>query len=69
MDYYKSQGGRMQTKRLFEHGLENWNASAGPGNEPIPEVPKRLFYAWIEDWEWECLHHDDPEAEAKLLQK
>jgi Protein of unknown function (DUF 659) len=55
--------------QAFEHGLENWNASPGPGNEPIPEVPKRLFYAWIEDWEWECLHHNDPEAEAKLLQK
>jgi hypothetical protein len=51
----------------FDMGLENWD---GPlGNVPAPVVPKRLFKAWIEDWEWECIHHNDEVAEARLLQK
>ena len=51
----------------FDVGLENWNC--GPGEVPVPDVPKRLFNAWIEDWEWDCIHHKDSVTEAKLLQK
>ena len=50
-----------------EMGLENW--AGNPGNVPAPVVPKRLFKAWIDDWEWECIRHNDDVAEAKLLQK
>jgi hypothetical protein len=31
----------------FDMGLEDWNI--GFGDVPEPEVPKRLFRAWIED--------------------
>lgn len=51
----------------FAHGLESWNT--GPEAIPIPLVPRRIFNAWIEEWEWECLHHNDPVAEARLMQK
>jgi hypothetical protein len=51
----------------FAHGLEDWDG--GPGNVPEPLVPKRIFNAWIEDWEWDLLHHNDPVSEARLLQK
>jgi hypothetical protein len=51
----------------FELGLERWDG--GPGNVPTPEVPKRLFNAWIEDWEWDLIHDKDSVAEAKLLHK
>ena len=52
----------------FAHGLENWDAD-GPGDVPIPVVPKRIFNAWVEDWEWGLLHHNDAVSEARLLQK
>jgi hypothetical protein len=50
----------------FDLGLENWNG--GPG---IPEavVPRRLFNAWIEDWEYESMKKKDVVHEAKLLKK
>ena len=48
-------------------GMESWDSM--PGDVPLPEVPKRLFKAWIEDWEWDCIHSKDSVAEAKLLQK
>jgi hypothetical protein len=48
-------------------GLENWEDA--PGNVPVPVAPKRIFRAWIEDWEWECIRKNDPVAEARLLQK
>jgi hypothetical protein len=51
----------------LEMGLENWEGN--PGSVPAPTVPKRLFKAWIEDWEWECIRNNDEVAEAKLLQK
>ena len=57
----------MDADMAFEMGLENW--AGNPGNVPVPVVPKRLFKAWIEDWEWDCIHHNDEVAEAKLLQK
>jgi hypothetical protein len=53
----------------FAHGLENWNSAGNPGNVPEQIVPRRIFRAWIEDWEWELLHHNDPVAEARLMQK
>ena len=52
----------------FAHGLENWDA-AGAGNVPEPTVPRRIFNAWIEEWEWELLYHNDPVSEARLMQK
>jgi hypothetical protein len=52
----------------FDLGLETW--AGAPGDDvPVPEVPKRIFRAWIEDWEWECMKHKDPVSEAKLVQK
>ena len=51
----------------FNLGLENWDS--GSPNVPRPIVPKRLFKAWIEDWEWDCITHKDSVAEARLLQK
>jgi hypothetical protein len=51
----------------FDMGLENWVGA--PENLPVPVVPKRLFKAWIEEWEWDCIHRKDPVAEKKLLQK
>jgi hypothetical protein len=50
----------------FQLGLENWENDYG--NVP-PVVPKRIFRAWIEDWEWDLIHNKDCLAEAKLLQK
>jgi hypothetical protein len=52
----------------FDMGLENWDGGAF-GDVPEPVVPKRLFRAWIEDWEWDCLHDKDVVAAARLLQK
>jgi hypothetical protein len=51
----------------FQMGLENWDTVAGiiPG----PIRPKRLFHAWLEDWEFDCIHHRDCVSEARLLQK
>ena len=51
----------------FQMGLEDWEVA--PRNVPVFIRPKRLFRAWIEDWEYECIHHKDPVAEARLLQK
>jgi hypothetical protein len=51
----------------FAHGLESWDN--GPGGVPRALVPRRIFNAWIEDWEWECIHKSDPVAEARLIQK
>jgi len=46
-------------------GLESW----GGMEVPVPVVPKRLFRAWIEDWEWDAIRHKDVVSEAKLVQK
>jgi hypothetical protein len=46
-------------------GLESW----GGREVPVPVVPKRLFRAWIEDWEWDAIRHKDVVSEAKLVQK
>jgi hypothetical protein len=47
-------------------GLESWDASFAP----LPEiVPRRLFHAWIEEWEFECIHHNDSVSMEKLLHK
>jgi hypothetical protein len=51
----------------IDMGLESWGGN--PGNVPAPVAPKRLFKAWIEDWEYECIHDKDPVAEQRLLQK
>ena len=51
----------------FEMGLENWERDGG--DVPAPIVPKRIFRAWVEDWEWDLIHDKDCLSEAKLLQK
>ncbi|KAL9189824.1 hypothetical protein ACHAXT_009499 [Thalassiosira profunda] len=38
------------------------------GNKPT-SVPRRLFHAWVEDWETGILQKNCPEAEARLLEK
>jgi hypothetical protein len=52
----------------FELGLEDFTGTPG-GPHRAPVRPKRLFRAWIEDWEWECIKHKDPLSEAKLVKK
>jgi hypothetical protein len=51
----------------FEMGLENWDL--GLGNVPDALRPKRFFRAWIEDWEFDCIHNRDEVAETRLLYK
>lgn len=51
----------------FNLGLESWDE--GAGNVPEPVVPRRIFNAWIEEWEWDCIHDRDSVSEARLLQK
>ena len=36
---------------------------------PEPVVPKRVFRAWLEDWEYDSIYKRDVVDEAKLLQK
>jgi hypothetical protein len=48
-------------------GLEIWDGT--PGDVPVPVTPKRIFRAWIEEWEWDCIGDKDVVAEARLLQK
>ena len=50
----------------FELGLENWSSGA---TVPSVVVPKRLFKAWIEDWEYNCVFDKDPVAMQRLLHK
>lgn len=52
----------------FELGLENWNL-AGAIAIPKVVVPKRIFYAYMEDWEFELIHNKDVLAKERLLQK
>lgn len=52
---------------VFEMGLENFETL--PGVVPAAVVPKRLFKAWMEDWEFDCLHKNDPLAKERLLHK
>ena len=52
---------------LVEMGLENIELL--PGVVPAAVVPKRLFKAWMEDWEFDCLHDKDPVSKEKLLHK
>lgn len=51
----------------FQMGLESWDHL--PGMLPTFVRPKRLFRAWMEPWEFECIYDDDPVSEARLLQK
>ena len=51
----------------FQMGLETWENA--PGNVPLCVRPKRIFRAWIEDWEYDCISNNDPVAEARLLEK
>jgi hypothetical protein len=73
IEYAEEMNGLVQESRwtdadiAFDVGLENWDT--GDGDVPVPEVPKRLFKAWIEDWEWECIHDNDTVSETKLLTK
>jgi hypothetical protein len=48
-------------------GLERWDG--GFGEMPAVVVPKRIFKAWIEDWEYECIHDRDGVAKQRLLHK
>ena len=51
----------------FDMGLESW---VNTGGAPAPNlVPRRLFHAWIEDWEFPLIHHNDQVSKAKLLHK
>jgi hypothetical protein len=51
----------------FQLGLEDWEAAAGlPAAHP---VRKRLFRAWLEDWEKTSSQINDVVHEAKLLHK
>ena len=52
----------------FQMGLESWSFVPGVVL-PTVDCPKRLFRAWIEDWEFECIFDRDPVSEARLLQK
>ena len=52
---------------VMEMGLENWGVVGAVVPEAV--LPKRLFRAWIEDWEFECLHKNDPVAMERLLHK
>ena len=36
---------------------------------PLVVVPKRLFNAWIEDWEWDMIMKNNIVAMTRLLQK
>ena len=49
----------------FELGLESWSAHAVPKTVR----PKRIFYAWHEDWEKISIKKNDVVHEAKLLAK
>jgi hypothetical protein len=55
----------------FDLGLEDWNRDNAGGNLNVPSVvvPKRLFNAWIEDWEWDTMMKNDIVAMTRLLQK
>ena len=53
----------------LQMGLENWEGQVDGGGIPVPVAPRRLFRAWIEDWEWDAMHRNDPLMEAKLVQK
>ena len=60
-------------------GLENWDIVPGnlpiveppeqPAEQPIAMGPRRVFKAWLEDWEFEAVHNNDVVVEAKFLQK
>ena len=49
-------------------GLENWNAVTGMVPAPLV-VPRRIFKAWIEDWEFQLLRDNDVVTKAKFVQK
>jgi hypothetical protein len=60
-------------------GLENWDVVPGnlpileppeqPTEQPIAMGPRRVFKAWLEDWEFKAMHNNDVVVEAKFLQK
>lgn len=76
---------RMRTKAAFEErngvvisrwsdadmtldmGLENWGGN--PADVPVPIVAKRIFKAWIEEWEWDLIRDNDEVSEQRLLAK
>ena len=53
---------------LMQVGLECFDGMPGE-DVPAPVVARRLFKAWIEDWEWEAIGTRDVVMEARLLQK
>jgi hypothetical protein len=52
----------------FNLGLESWTADEDI-TVPDPVAPRRIFNAWIEEWEYESIKKKDVVDEAKLLQK
>ena len=51
----------------FEMGLERWDHL--PGVVPTPVVPKRIFKAWLEPWEFDGFHKKDPVIKEQFLHK
>ena len=52
----------------YDLGLEKFGVDIAALTEG-PELPKRIFKGWLEDWEKPLLKKNDPVAEQKLLQK
>jgi len=50
----------------FDHQLETFRVDLDALKE---SATKRIFRAWIEDWEKDALEDNDAVAEAKLLEK
>lgn len=50
----------------FDLQLENFGVNTSEISQP---VRRRLFHAWIEDWEKDLLKKNDCVAEARLLEK
>ena len=53
--------------KQFDFGLETFGVEVDDLN--IPEVPKRYFCCWVEEWEKPFLKKNDPVARAKLSEK
>ena len=53
---------------LFDLGLEKFGTDLSEYNLS-PNVPKRKFCCWVEDWEKPLLSNKNPVAHAKLLEK
>ena len=57
----------LEEDMVIQMALENQVGIAV--NVPLPIGPKRLFKAWIEDWEWDCIWHNNAVAEVGLIRK